>query len=436
MQIVVFEEEQVADLAPVTLGRPAFAISCGSRRLVDLLTELGGPVHAVVRPHLRAVLAADFPQFASVGNDANAAMLHTGPTLWVNARLVPSVAAGRQLRQMIEAARTGVVLAGSKDNIAAAGATAGTVAAALVAVGQGSEPRGAAPHEQTGGPRLPKLETISDTALPVFNYPHDIVREHLATLADHLAVRIASGRYREIADGVFAAQNARLGQYVVTDTSAGPIVLDEGASVGPLSLLSGPVYLGINCRVNEHAAIKHGVSLGHTTRIGGEVEASIVEPYTNKQHYGFLGHSYLGSWINLGAGTSNSDLKNTYGQVNMEYGGRKVPSGMQFIGTVIGDYAKTAINTGIFTGKVIGACSMVYGLVTTNVPSFVNYARLFGQVSEVPVEVLVATQRRMFARRSVEQRACDIQLLTDMHALTAHERQRLEPPPSVEPLTL
>ena len=228
----------------------------------------------------------------------------------------------------------------------------------------------------------------------------------------------------------------RLGQYVVTDTSAGPIVLDEGASVGPLSLLSGPAYLGTNCRVNEHAAIKHGVALGHTTRIGGEVEASIVEPYSNKQHYGFLGHSYLGSWINLGAGTSNSDLKNTYGQVNMEYAGRKVPSGMQFVGTVIGDYAKTAINTGIFTGKVIGACSMVYGLVTTNVPSFVNYARLFGQVSEAPVEVLVATQRRMFARRCVEQRPCDIQLLHDMHALTAPERRRMEPPPTVEPLSL
>ena len=186
----------------------------------------------------------------------------------------------------------------------------------------------------------------------------------------------------------------------------------------------------------EHAAIKHGVALGHTTKIGGEVEASIIEPYSNKQHHGFLGHSYLGSWINLGAGTSNSDLKNTYGQVNMEYGGRKVSTGMQFVGAIVGDYAKTAINTSIFTGKVVGACSMVYGFVTTNVPSFVNYARLFGQVSEAPVEVLVATQRRMFARRGVEQRPCDIQLLCDMHALTAHERARMEPPLAIEPLSL
>ena len=109
---------------------------------------------------------------------------------------------------------------------------------------------------------------------------------------------------------------------------------------------------------------------------------------------------------------------------------------MQFVGAIIGDYVKTAINTGIFTGKVVGACSMVYGFVTTNVPSFVNYARLFGQVSEAPVEVLVATQRRMFARRGVEQRPCDIQLLHDMHALTGPRAATDGEPLSIEPLSL
>jgi glucose-1-phosphate thymidylyltransferase len=96
---------------------------------------------------------------------------------------------------------------------------------------------------------------------------------------------------------------------------------------------------------------------------------------------------------------------------------------MQFIGTIVGDYAKTAINTSIFTGKLIGACSMVYGFVTTNVPSFVNYARLFGQVTETPVDVMVATQARMFDRRGVAQQPCDVSLLHAMYDLTRHERQ-------------
>jgi len=104
---------------------------------------------------------------------------------------------------------------------------------------------------------------------------------------------------------------------------------------------------------------------------------------------------------------------------------------MQFLGAIIGDYAKTAINTGIFTGKTVGTCSMVYGFVTTNVPSFVNYARSFGQVTEVPVDILVAAQARMFARRKVEQRLCDMRLLHDMYELTRHERQM-----AGEPLSL
>ena len=148
----------------------------------------------------------------------------------------------------------------------------------------------------------------------------------------------------------------------------------------------------------------------------------MIEPYTNKKHYGFLGHSYLGSWINLGAGTCNSDLKNTYGLINMTYGDQKVSTGSQFVGCVIGDYSKTAINTSIFTGKTIGAGSMVYGVATTNVPSFVNYARSFGQLGELPPAVVATTQQRMFVRRAREQRPCDIQLIEDMFRLTAAER--------------
>ena len=107
----------------------------------------------------------------------------------------------------------------------------------------------------------------------------------------------------------------------------------------------------------------------------------------------------------------------------MEYRGEQVATGMQFVGCIMGDYSKSAINTGIFTGKTVGCCSMLYGFVTTNVPSFVNYARLFGQVTELPPEVMIATQQRMFARRNVEQRECDIALIHAMYDLTRHERQ-------------
>src|SRR5205085_12546343 len=122
---------------------------------------------------------------------------------------------------------------------------------------------------------------------------------------------------------VFVAEDVTLGEHLVVAARSGPVLVDHDATIGAFSYLRGPVYIGPKAKVNEHASLKDCVSLGHNTKVGGEVEASIIEPYSNKQHYGFLGHSYVGSWGNVGAGTSNSDLKNTYGPVTMQYGSEK-----------------------------------------------------------------------------------------------------------------
>ncbi|HXT59627.1 MAG TPA: putative sugar nucleotidyl transferase [Pirellulales bacterium] len=421
MRIALFEDHRVTQLYPATIGKPAYAISCGSYRLLDLVRGLGDSVLAWVRPHLSEFREAEPPPSLSPGGKAS-----PGQTAYVNARLVPSAEIIEALRKLFASGREGFLAASEEFRPEADRGqppSLADVACAVLPAGAPPPPPSAGPEELSRWWSALKLAAFDGPKLPLFDYPHDIIRHHLKILAKNLEHRLAAGDHREAAEGVFLAEGALLGQHVVTDTRNGPIVIDERASIGPHGFLSGPVHIGAGARVIEQAAIKDGVALGHTTKVGGEVEGSIIEPYTNKQHHGFLGHSYLGSWINLGAGTCNSDLKNTYGPVNMEYHGRKTPTGMQFVGCIAGDYAKSAINTGIFTGKTIGACSMIYGFVTTNVPSFTNYARLFGQVTEAPVEIMVATQARMFARRNVEQRPCDVQLLHDMYELTRHERQ-------------
>lgn len=405
MNIVVFEDEQVSRLHPVSLARPAYAITCGAYRLIDLLRELGCSLHGAVRPHLAAMQAIDFPDLATPPSGE--------PVLMVNARIVPSVESYGQLKRLVAEGVPGVVGSGNQ------------VAALMLPPGEpqpvwDSSPVDVSSYVASQGANAP---AALEASLPLFEFPHDVIRWNAQILASNLEFRIARGDYREVSPGVFAGNGVQVSDHVVTDTRSGPIVLDEHSTVGAFCYLRGPAYLGRNARLIEHASIKDAVSAGHTTKIGGEVEASVIEPYTNKQHHGFLGHSYLGSWINLGAGTCNSDLKNTYGKVNLEYRGEKISTGMQFVGCMVGDYSKTAINTGIFTGKVIGACSMLYGFITTNVPSFVNYARLFGQVTEIPPQVMIATQQRMFQRRNVVQRPCDIQLVHDMYELTRSERQ-------------
>lgn len=429
MTVVLFEDEHVTQLYPATIGKPAFSITCGGYSLSELARSLNQPLKALVRPHLRPLLEEETPAWDRSEVQAS------GSILLVNARLVPSMANLESIRAALKSGRPGVARAarsnsakventapGDSTDANGGGRSTADVALAVLAPGSRLPPNDTSEKGLAGYLASLSLEDL-DTRPTLLEYPHDIVRFHMKHLEENLQYRLRQGKYQQISEGVFAAPGALLGEYVVTDTRAGPIVLEELASVGPYCYLRGPAHLGVGARLIEHSAIKDSVTLGHTTKVGGEVEGSIIEPYTNKQHHGFLGHSYLGSWINLGAGTCNSDLKNTYGHINMEYHGRKVATGMQFLGCIVGEYAKTAINTGIFTGKTVGACSMLYGFVTTNVPSFVNYARSFGQVTEAPVDVLTATQARMFARRGVKQRPCDIQLLHDMHELTRHERQ-------------
>jgi len=394
--VLVFEDEAIDRLQPVTTARPGYAVSCASFRLIDWIRMLDVPIWASIRPHLRILQKEDFGYLTPPES------LETPSTvLLINARVVPNTSVLLTLKQLIAEDRPQTIYDES-----------GAVCAALLPMTTSTK----AIEKQAA--TLPK----ANLSLTLFNWPHDVVAQHMKLMNDAMQYRIEHGDYQQTVDGVFVRPGAKIGLYPVIDTSKGPIILEDDVQVGPFCYLSGPVYAGPRTRVIEHSALKDAVSLGHTTKIGGEVEASVIEPYTNKQHHGFLGHSYLGSWINLGAGTCNSDLKNTYGHINMEYQNEKIATEMQFMGCIMGDYSKTAINTGIFTGKIVGVCSMLYGFVTTNVPSFVTYARLFGQTSMLPSEVMVSTQARMFARRKVEQRECDRQLILDMFDLTEDER--------------
>ncbi|MEL6106461.1 MAG: putative sugar nucleotidyl transferase [Planctomycetota bacterium] len=441
MQIICFEDELVRQLHPITHARAAYQITCASHRLLDWLRLLPGRLSVSVRGYLKEIQSLD-EQLEAPAEDVLKEDL-----LLVNARLVPTVDLLRSLKGTCASGPSGVLL-DEDGSVLVARIAAGEVGSAKAAEPK-SDPMDSgdsfSPFRKTRGPSskelleptgggvltaslehaktLPQLEMKDVQA---FHWPHEVVAWHMREMPAAMAWRLERGGYTETDDGVFVAEGVSIGKYAAVDTSDGPILLDKGVKVGPFCMLAGPVYAGPGTKVIEHAALKDGVALGHTVKIGGEVEASVIEPYTNKQHHGFLGHSYLGSWINLGAGTCNSDLKNTYGKINIEYNGNKVSTGMQFLGCIIGDYSKTAINTSIFTGKVIGVCSMLYGFATTNVPSFMNYARLFGQQSLLPADVMVNTQRRMFSRRSVEQRPCDTQLIHDMYQLTNDERELSE----------
>jgi UDP-N-acetylglucosamine diphosphorylase/glucosamine-1-phosphate N-acetyltransferase len=157
----------------------------------------------------------------------------------------------------------------------------------------------------------------------------------------------------------------------VLDAEEGPIWIGEKSTIGPHAVLTGPCYIGDRCVIRPGAALAR-CSIGDACKIGGELEATIFHGYSNKQHDGFLGHSYFGEWVNLGADTIGSDLKNTYGAVSVPINGVGIDSGEMFVGAFIGDHTKTAIGTRLPTGCVIGyACNVaVSGFAPQFVPSF------------------------------------------------------------------
>jgi UDP-N-acetylglucosamine diphosphorylase/glucosamine-1-phosphate N-acetyltransferase len=132
---------------------------------------------------------------------------------------------------------------------------------------------------------------------------------------------------------------------VVIDASEGPVYIGKDVKIYPNSVIEGPVYIGDKSEIKSCAVISENVSIGKVCKVGGEIEESIIMPYSNKQHSGFLGHSYLGSWVNLGADTNCSDLKNNYSTIKATIKNKQFDTGLQFLGLIMGDHSKSAINT-------------------------------------------------------------------------------------------
>jgi glucose-1-phosphate thymidylyltransferase len=398
--IVLFEDQFVDDMQPITLTRPAFGVTCACCNLYEIASSAADHVSYIVRDYLEKVARRRY--------DSNPPA--SGPTLMLNASVAPDVCYVDVLQELLEEGEPFLCTSGQR------------VAAALMPPEQTLDME-LGPGEVTPYLLRLNLPLREEEILRTFDYPFHVVKAQEDLFAGNLQWRIANGQFEEVESGVFLGDGVSVADTAVLHAEDGFIVLDEDVQVFDLAYLQGPLYVGPRSRIIERASVKEFTCIGHTCKIGGEVEVASIEPYTNKQHHGFLGHAYIGSWVNMGAGTSNSDLKNTYGEVRVDHRGKRMDTGMQFLGCIMGDFCKTAINTSIFTGKIIGVGSMLYGYVGQNVPSFTNFAKSFGQVTESSLEQAIITQKRMFARRDVEQTEDDIALLTKVFELTQEERR-------------
>jgi UDP-N-acetylglucosamine diphosphorylase / glucose-1-phosphate thymidylyltransferase / UDP-N-acetylgalactosamine diphosphorylase / glucosamine-1-phosphate N-acetyltransferase / galactosamine-1-phosphate N-acetyltransferase len=199
-------------------------------------------------------------------------------------------------------------------------------------------------------------------------------------------------------NAVLVARGAVIEPHVVFDATAGPISVGAGSHVHAFTRFTGPCYVG------QHVTILGGdvagCSIGDVCKVRGELSNTILLGYANKGHDGFVGHSYLGRWVNLGAGTITSNLKNTYGTVAMWTPGGVRDTGMQFLGTMFGDHVKTGIGLRLTTGTVLGAGANVYGgMPPKAVPPFSWGER--PPYDTYRVDKFIETTARVMARRQL-----------------------------------
>ena len=168
---------------------------------------------------------------------------------------------------------------------------------------------------------------------------------------------------------VYVEAGAIVEPQVCFDTNGGPIYVSRGATIRAFTRIGGPCFIGRDSQVaGDRVAAS---AIGENCRVHGEVSNSIFLGFANKAHDGFLGHSCLGRWVNLGAGTTTSNLKNTYGTVALWTPEGVRDTGLQFLGTLAGDHAKTGIGIRLTTGTVLGAGANVYdGMPPRIVPPF------------------------------------------------------------------
>ena len=389
MIITVFEDKEYNSLFPLNLNRASFELRCGAftnlERIENLL-QSDDSVQLIVRDELKPLIQERYPKYS-----INPEIL--SPGIWLNGR-------GLWFQELLDGISVGKSYTSD-----------GTV----VAIHNQKDV-----SMQDIQPYLEKASSVS-TALEIHQFKNiwdgiflqsEIINRDAHQFLDYKKGKIHPSVVLESGDNIYIGEGAEVRAGAVLDAKSGPIIIAENVYIDIGALIQGPAYIGPQCKINPGAKLRGNVTLGPMCKIGGEVEDVIFQGYGNKQHDGFLGHSYLGEWVNLGANTNNSDLKNNYSMIKLMVEEKTIETGKQFLGTMMGDYVRTGICTMLNTGTVIGLGANVFGegFQEKYIPSF-----KWGKDGITKFDQFINTAEKMMERRSNTMSQEEKRLLTVLY---------------------
>jgi UDP-N-acetylglucosamine diphosphorylase/glucosamine-1-phosphate N-acetyltransferase len=412
MKIVLFEDERVPDLYPLVFLRPVFDLRCGIFTLKEKVEKKfsGSKVYLETRDELDAVTAERYG--ADKVNSLQAVKPDDDLLLVNAAAILTGEAASYGACEKVGVTEDGrFVWAFLKRDTVQKMDTPASIGLAQKALEQ-----------------LPK-EKVGDILI---SYPWNLIHHNPEQIRSDFQQYCTAERKSEPhrgaammgpSENLYIGENVELQPHTWIDCRGGPVVLSDGVKVLAQTSIHGPCFIGKGTQIFE-GRIREGCSIGPVCRVGGEVEESIIHAYSNKYHSGFLGHAYVCEWVNLGALTTNSDLKNDYSTVKLMVGGQQVDSGDLKVGSFIGDHTKTSIGTLLNTGSIIGImCNLMAGasVLPKHIPSFCWYVQ--DRISKgLGMDYALTTARAAMDRRGVKLGQAMIDLIKHTEKITAADK--------------
>lgn len=360
MKILIYEDSGYKNLFPLNMLRASYEIRCGANSILERVESIAGKKSEIVL-HCRNILS----EYLKESFDRKINFISKDDYLLLNGRVVFT---DKSIKQFISH-RQGNTVFKTK---------AGVIAAFIPRENfQMLKSKVENPDDNIFGDGFFEDKTFEKIILKdefnakVINHPWDsidyILHGGLETDFDYF--KRLNRRFKSVRkeknfinpERISISKKVKIYPGVVLDASEGDIFIDEKTFIEPFTFIKGPVYIGKNCLVKSGAKIYGPVVIGEKSKVAGEIAESVFHSFVNKQHDGFVGHSYICPFVNLGAGTVTSDLKNNYSKIRMKSGNEEINSGMQFLGSIIGDHSKTSINTMLNTGSIIGIFANIFG---------------------------------------------------------------------------
>jgi len=387
MKLCVFEDNSWDAFLPLAYTRAYFDLKCGILKLRHKITRFypDAEKYLLLREELKKLYSARYKKYKINQFDE-------GEYLFINGRLLFD----EMMKAEVDSLEVGTGLFNNEVCIAAKVQIAQEK---VISTEQLDE-------------ILSKIEKI-DTKVQPIQYIWELVAKNESQIALDYNFLTKNKINNHMQDGtfhmmksseIFFRENVTVEPGVVLDATNGPIMIDDNVQIMANAVIKGPVYVGKGSTIKIGAKIYEGTSIGKVCKVGGEIEGTIFQAFSNKQHEGFLGHSYVGEWVNIGADANNSDLKNNYNHVKAFYYPQRnfKDTGSQFFGAIFADHIKTGINTTFNTGIVVGVgCNLYTSLLFSGfIPSFsIGSANRMG---EYHLKKMIQTAENVKSRRGLE----------------------------------